>query len=99
MTFLTKRKAADAIQLSVFWKTPDLGEGDDVMIRRLGDGKEYRGKIRGVYACDVNGSPDAYIVELVDKLPNQIYSCCVMPRGCVDSLLDITLKDITALPG
>lgn len=74
------------IKLSPFWKTRDFNEGEFVMLRRLGPTcpGEYRGVIRGVYACDVFGHPDAYIVEILDKMPEQKYTCSVFPRGCVD---------------
>lgn len=40
------------MNLSEFWNTPDLIEGSQVVLRRLGPNTtgEYRGKIRGVYA-------------------------------------------------
>ena len=76
----------DDQKLSPFWKTRDFEEGEFVMLRRLGPSTpgEYRGIVRGVYACDVDGHPDCYIIEVLDRLPNQKYTCSVFPRGCVD---------------
>lgn len=73
-------------RMSPFWRTLDLAEGDKVIISRLGSGapNSYRGVIRGVYACDPDGHPDAYIVETIDRLPNQMYSNIVITRACVD---------------
>jgi hypothetical protein len=81
---------------SPFWKTRDLEEGVPVVIRRLGDltPGEFRGLIRGVYACDVDGHPDAYIVELIDRIPNQKYSNYVFTRGCVDELTPIEVESM-----
>lgn len=75
------------MNLSEFWNTPDLIEGSQVVLRRLGPNTpgEYRGKIRGVYACDVEGHPDAYIVEILNPMPGQRYSCAVFSRSCVDT--------------
>lgn len=73
--------------VSPFWKTTDLEDGDNVIVNRLGSGcpGSYRGVVRGVYACDVDGHPDAYIVDLIDPIPGQKYSCAVFSRACVDS--------------
>jgi hypothetical protein len=66
--------------------TEDLNDGDTCVVRRLGFDQplEFRGIIRGVYSCDINESPDCYIVEMVDKIPNQKFNFHVITRACVD---------------
>lgn len=89
------------MKLSPFWKTPNFQHNEPVLVCRLGpdhEGKKYRGIIKGYYACDVEGNPDAYIVEMIDKIPGNDrpgdeMSCFVFPRGCVDSARDLCLKD------
>lgn len=53
-----------------------------VKVRRLGAGTpgEYRAFIVGTYGLQ----DDCYILDMVDRLPNQTYDCLVMPVGCVD---------------
>lgn len=64
-------------------------EGQKVTIRRLGDVTpgEFRGFVRGTYGTDYGGDgvhPMAYIVEMTDYTPGQVYSCLVVASGCVD---------------
>ncbi len=54
-----------------------------VMIRRLGDDKEYRAKVAGL-ASTVSGDTYIYIVEMVDKLDNSKWSHVCIPEVCLD---------------
>ena len=97
----TRPSGPQPIRLSPFWRTPNFEHNEPVMVRRLGpshDGCEYRGIIKGYYACDVDGNPDCYIVEMLDPLPGSTMSCHVFPRGCVDSVRDVETPK-TALSG
>lgn len=56
-------------------------QDQQVIICRLGDGKEYRGKIVGIsadYICDI------YIVEPFDQLPGQTFTHITMTEACLD---------------
>lgn len=67
--------------------TIDFEDGDNVIVGRLGSNTPgtYRGVVRGIYGCDADDHPNAYIVEMVDPIPGIKNSCAVFPRGCVDS--------------
>lgn len=73
-------------KLSPFWNTPDFDEGEEVTVKRLGPScpGEYKGIVRGYHAADVDGHPDMYIIEFIERPPGFKFSCSVIPRGCVD---------------
>lgn len=56
--------------------------GEKVMIRRLGDGKEYRAKIAGI---SVDGLVKAMIIEIVDPLSEDYeFTHCAIIEVCID---------------
>jgi len=59
-----------------------FGQNQKVMIRRVGDGAEYRAKVVGVLArfpdCDF------YIVELFDEMPGNEWTHVCMTEACLD---------------
>lgn len=63
-------------------RNDNLIENDRVMIRRLGDGKEYRAIVKGHYAVDTYGNPECYIVQMIDKLDQRNF--IVFVRSVVD---------------
>ena len=58
-------------------------QNQKVMIRRLGDDKEYRGRVVGISAHVAELS--FYIVEVVDKLPGYNWTHCTIPEVCLDA--------------
>lgn len=60
-------------------------QGEEVMIRRLGDGNEYRAKIAGVSA-DTPGCK-IMIVEMIDTFnENYEFSHCGITEACIDKI-------------
>lgn len=61
-------------------------QGEKVMIRRLGDGNEYRAKISGI-AVDSGYGAKNMIVEIVDPYKNSEdypFTHANMPEACID---------------
>lgn len=57
-------------------------QGEKVMVRRLGDGNEYRAKVVGV-AVDMGGYK-AMIIEIIDSYRNYEFSHAMMLEVCID---------------
>ena len=56
--------------------------GEKVMVRRLGDGNEYRAKIAGI---GINDVAKVMIIEIVDPLSDDYeFTHCVMTEVCID---------------
>lgn len=56
--------------------------GEKVMIRRLGDGEEYRAKIAGI---SVDGLVKVMIIEIVDPLLESYeFTHCPITEVCID---------------
>ena len=59
-------------------------QGQEVMVRRLGDGMEYKAKIAGLAV----GLPEfsVYILEIVDPLPDNTHdwSHFTLTAACID---------------
>ena len=59
-----------------------FSQNQKVMIRRIGDGKEYRAKVVGIMVrmpdCDF------YIVELFDEMPRNDWTHVCMTEACLD---------------
>lgn len=60
----------------------DFSQNQKVMIRRLGDGGEYRAKVVGVEARLTEN--DFYIVELFDDMPGREWTHVCMTEACLD---------------
>tara|TARA_R110000823_G_scaffold97570_2_gene211895 strand:+ start:2865 stop:3074 length:210 start_codon:yes stop_codon:yes gene_type:complete len=58
-------------------------QDEKVMIRRIGDGGEYRAKVVGIMAQ--LPEQDFYIVELTDDLPGCLWSHACMTDACLDA--------------
>jgi len=58
-------------------------QNQKVMIRRLGDDKEYRAFVVGLYSED--SVVDCYIVGLVDRLDKYNWSHKVIIESCLDA--------------
>ena len=60
----------------------DFVQGEKVMVRRLGDGNEYRAEIAGVAV----GSEPAkiMIIKIVDPFKDYPFTHCSMPEACID---------------
>ncbi len=57
-------------------------QGEKVMVRRLGDGNEYRAKIAGIA---VGGMVKVMIVEIVDPLlEGYEFTHCPITEVCID---------------
>ncbi len=61
-----------------------FADGDNVIVHKIGDGKEYRAIVRGV-SIDYGINPATiYILETVDKIDSDYpYSHCTMPEACL----------------
>lgn len=57
--------------------------GQIVVIRRLGDDKEYKARVCGIaYECTIN---NFYIVEMIDRIAgNDEWTHCVITGACID---------------
>lgn len=75
--------------------------GQEVIVFGFGDGKEYRGVIKGasgpriVYGANGLahhldlGEPNFYIVEMIEKIPNSAswdYDCMIVVPACVKEI-------------
>jgi hypothetical protein len=57
-------------------------QDQEVVVRRIyDDGSEYRAKVVGLAS-----TLGVYILEMVDRLPGQIFSHITMPDGCIDEV-------------
>lgn len=56
-------------------------QDEHVIIRRFGDGKEYRAKVVGKSFEDVT---DVYIVELIDPIEGNVWTHITVVEGCLD---------------
>lgn len=61
---------------------PALIEGTKVVVRNLGDGKEYRGTVSGV-SFMIAEKVAFYIVLLIDKIEDYDYSNMIVTPACV----------------
>ena len=61
----------------------NFSQNQKVMIRRIGDGAEYRAKVVGV--SSIHPECDFYIVELIDKLPSCGWTHVTMVESCLDA--------------
>lgn len=59
-----------------------------VLVVRLGDGKEYLGRIRGL------GTTGCYIVECNYSLATYGYPCFSVPEGCLQELTEAQYSEI-----
>lgn len=70
-----------------------------VMIRRLGDDKEYRGRVVGIHSTHATCS--FYIIEMIDRINNSVWSHVVMTTSCIDPEEweeDIDIQNADPLP-
>lgn len=56
-------------------------QDEPVIMRRIGDGKEYRAKVVGK---SVEGATDFYIVELLDPIPGNSWTHIAITEACLD---------------
>jgi len=54
-----------------------------VMVRRLGDGKEYRGRVVGLHS--EHDTCSFYIIEMIDRIANSKWSHAVHITSCLDA--------------
>ena len=61
-------------------------QGQEVMVRRLGDGMEYKAKIAGIAV--VLPEFNMYILEIVDPVPNNPrgWSHFTLTAACIDTI-------------
>ena len=66
-----------------FFIKKNFKQNDWVWIRRLGDGRQHKGKIVGKASEHII---DFYIIELVSPIPGYEYTHCVIPEACLDKI-------------
>lgn len=70
-----------------------LPANSPVLVVRLGDGKEYLGRIRGL------GTTGCYIVECNYSLATYGYPCFSVPEGCLQELTEAQYSEIAHSTG